>query len=267
MTAKHKVVNIEEINVLDGLNVRVENKSFYKRLEDLTNSILENGYLPSKGLAVYEENGKFFIIDGHTRFRAVNLANKKGANIKTLPVTIVEKPSDVELNLALFLYNLGQKTSVYENGLIFKRLLSMGMTMMDMSRHTGFDRTYLYRVVNVLMDSPDEIHEWVKNEQYPALKAIRMIETHKEKAVAKIEEEIYGKKEPAEFVAKKAAWEKFNKSKAAAMSEILIFINRNEEALEKIKELDARIYEILVEIANESYRLGVDVLEARQGVE
>lgn len=193
-------LDIEQIAILPDFNPRITGtKDYTDGIETLTGSILSNGFLPGKPLTVYpaeetlEGGGKvtvFYVVDGHRRFEAVQQANKRGAGITHLPVSIVPKTetTDVRADLAILTVlsnNSTRPLSPVELGIVVNRLIGYNVEKAEIARRLNVTPRYVDDLI-VLHEAPAAVQEAVRLGKVSATLAIAEVRQHGDKAAERI---------------------------------------------------------------------------------
>jgi hypothetical protein len=117
-------VDPRKLIINEGWNGRDESPELNAHIDQLALSISKIGV--KKPLEVKLEDGKLVVKDGHCRLRAVMLAIKNGADIKTVPVMTVDRyASDEDLILNQVISNTGKPLTTMEQAKVFKKLLDL----------------------------------------------------------------------------------------------------------------------------------------------
>lgn len=184
-------VPIEKLHVIDGFNVRTDGAEHKQHVIGITESILANGFYQSKPLSGYValEGSKqvIYITDGHFRLEAAKEAVKRGAEIKSLPIVIAPKGTNIEdLTVGLVTNNSGKPLSQYEIGLVCKRLIGFGWDAKDIARRLGMA---VQRVGDLLtlVAAPAAVRKLVAAGTVSATQAIDTLRRHGDKAAEKLE--------------------------------------------------------------------------------
>lgn len=171
-----------KIRIMPGFNVRVRNDEFTEQVRLIADSIKANGYMADKPIAgfVARENDEniVYVIDGHTRLEAVDLANAEGAEITDVPV--VTKPAGTsmeDLTVALVISNDGRHLTPYETALVCKRLIGYGMDEAEIARRIGKTRAYITNLL-LLVSAPRAVTTMVQNGQVSATLAVETVKAH-----------------------------------------------------------------------------------------
>jgi len=142
-------LNLDDINVVEGFNVREHDAAYEEHIALLALSISEVGVLePLRG---YISDGKFYLTNGHSRLIAVRKANAElGASIETVPVLPEPKYSnEADRVLTLLTSNSGRPLSALEQAKVFKRLVDFGWSESDIARKSGVSVTTVIRALEM----------------------------------------------------------------------------------------------------------------------
>ena len=124
------------INIIPNFNPR----EYFdvEKMELLKNSILENGVIVPIRVKMSEDN-QIVLIDGERRLTAVmELIEKDGVDIKTIPAINERKQMSRENMLILALTtNSGEKLTVLEEAKSIKKLLDYGMKQSEIAKKLG----------------------------------------------------------------------------------------------------------------------------------
>lgn len=183
-------VPVDEIEVIEGFNVRVSGAEHREHITTLVKSIMENGFYQSKPLAGYVALvGKkqiIYVTDGHCRLEAVKEAIKQGADIKALPVVVSPKGTSLEdLTVALVASNSGKPLSPYEIGLVCKRLVGFGWDEKTVGQKLGIQPSRVGDLLT-LVAAPKDIRNLVIVGAVSATLAIDTIKRHGDGALEKL---------------------------------------------------------------------------------
>lgn len=180
-----------KLRVIEGLNPRVETEKYKAHIRALADSMKSEGYYQDQPLAGYAakagDEQVVFIYSGHSRLRAVALANAEGAEITHVPVTVsMEGLSMEDITVALIQGNSGKNLTYYESAVVCKRLVKYGFKLEDIVTRTGIALPLVKNRL-ALMAAPLKLRELVANEVISATLAIEMLTEHGDKALEKIE--------------------------------------------------------------------------------
>lgn len=223
-------VPIELIQELPDFNVRVHDEGYEQHIESLAQSMLTEGFYQDKPLAgiVISVGGKeqIYVVDGHTRRKAVLRAIERGAMITTVPMVFKSASTSLEdLNVGLVRANEGRPLTPFEKGIVCKRLEGYGMERADIAKRLNLSAVYVGQLLT-LMGAPNEIRKLVQSGKLSAENALAAMKKHGEKAVevlktANAQAEASGKKRITEKSLPGAKLAKVIKKQAPVMAETL----------------------------------------------
>lgn len=141
-------VPLDSIVVVKNLNVRIEDEEYQAHVNEIAESIMENGFYAHKPLSGYVgkegENPVVYCTGGFTRLRAAKIARDRGAPIEALPM--IFKPSGTsmaDLTLALDVDNIGSPLRPYERAIVIKRLVDFGWDEPTIARKMRLSEQYV----------------------------------------------------------------------------------------------------------------------------
>ncbi len=235
---------IENIHVMDDFNVRVTGTpSSEEAMAELVQSILVNGFYPSKALAVFvatdADANVLYIKDGHRRFEAVGRANAaiteanavEGATqrplIASLPVIASPAGSIEDMMIEMAQSNTGAPLTMFEKGLLAKRLLDANMTKDDIAARLSMTERHLNNVL-LLASAPVKLRDLIVTDKVTpttGLKLMRDPKTAAAKATEMVKaSEAKGKKtaQPKDSTTKmQSASQKFEFKAGASIKDTL----------------------------------------------
>jgi len=130
----------------ESFNVRQD----YGDIDELKNSIIENGVKqPLRGFR--EKDGeKFRLTDGFRRYTAVMKAISEGTLIKKVPFILEERGYTNEQRLVdMFVLNSGKRLTPLEEGDLFSRLEAYGWARKDIARKIGKTEAHVSNMILV----------------------------------------------------------------------------------------------------------------------
>lgn len=188
------MVPVEHIKTAPGFNIRItDGEEYQKQLLLLKQSIATEGFYNTKPLAGFvskDKDGKtvLYVTDGHRRLEAARLAIADGAEIDRLPV-ILKSPGTTPLDLTVALYkeNMGEKLGMLEQAVLAKRLMASGIAEGDVAMRLGVSPRYVSDLM-VLVSGPKEIRALVAAGKMSGTMAVKLMRQNKENAVEKASE-------------------------------------------------------------------------------
>lgn len=206
-------VQREKIKVLEGFNVRIQNDDYLAQVRVIADSMKANGFFPDKPIAGFvaevDGNNIVYVIDGHTRLDAYDLAMSEGAELQGIPMVIKPKGTSMEdLTVALVVSNNGRQLTSYETALVCKRLVHYGMDEAEVARRIGFSKQHVANLL-LLVSAPREIGNLVQEGKVSASLAVATLKTHGSKAIEVLKDGLAN----AESVGKAKVTEKHLKDK------------------------------------------------------
>lgn len=206
-------VQREKIKVLEGFNVRIRNDDYLAQVRVIADSMKANGFFPDKPIAGFvaevDGNNIVYVIDGHTRLDAYDLAMSEGAELQGIPMVIKPKGTSMEdLTVALVVSNNGRQLTSYETALVCKRLVHYGMDEAEVARRIGLSKQHVANLL-LLVSAPREIGNLVQEGKVSASLAVATLKTHGSKAIEVLKEGLAN----AESVGKAKVTEKHLKDK------------------------------------------------------
>lgn len=126
-------IPLDNITIDPKFNVRED----YGDINELAKNIAENGQNIA-GIIRYED-GKAILVDGHRRFKAINLANKKyKADIPNFKCVKEERGANEESRIICMLStSLGKPLTPLEQAAAIKRLIDYGYKQTEIAKKLG----------------------------------------------------------------------------------------------------------------------------------
>ena len=203
-------VPIAYIQTAPGFNVRVTDSAEYQeKLDELKRSILQHGFYQTKPLAGYvakasDGSNVLYVIDGHRRLEAARLAVAEGLELEKLPVILKDaKTASADLAVSMHRENTGEPLSMLEKAVLVKRLMTNGMSEVEVAQELGMTERYVSDLL-VLVAAPKQVRQIVSEGLVSGTEAVKQLRKHKgdsSAAVAKLSEAV----EKAEAKGKKRA--------------------------------------------------------------
>ncbi|CAN5464870.1 hypothetical protein BH10PSE16_BH10PSE16_04170 [soil metagenome] len=184
---------IDDIVIMEGFNARSETAQYKDKVEQLAQSILENGFYKSKPLSIFvgtnaEGKSVNYLYDGHRRFKAAKLAISRGFEIASLPcVTSPAGTSMEDITISLVTMNDGEALGPFEVAVVCNRLIKGGMEIDEIARRLTLTPTYVKDLLS-LMAAPRAIRNLVSEGTVAPTLAIATIKKHGASAPAVLQE-------------------------------------------------------------------------------
>lgn len=168
-------VPVDKFVVLPGFNVRTQTPEYEAHIEQLTASILANGFYSNKPLGVIiNDQGEVVVYDGHTRLEAVKRAITRGAQIETLPaVTAPRGTTMVDLTIGLVTNNAGKELTPIEVAAVCKRMVGWGWDEQKIADRLGVTKGYVNDLLG-LLEAPEATKQLVAAGRVAAGTAIKL---------------------------------------------------------------------------------------------
>lgn len=187
-------VQRDQIKVLPNFNVRFRNDAYRAQVRMLADSMKENGYYQDKPIAGYVavENGEnvIYVVDGHTRLEAVDLANSEGAEIGVLPVVTKPKGTSREdITVGLHRANTNRPLEPIEIGEVCKRLVGYGLDEPEIAKRLGLTAPYVGELLT-LAGASNRIRKLVAEGKVSSTLAMATMKKHPEQAAEKLEQAV-----------------------------------------------------------------------------
>lgn len=178
----HVAVPIDQLRFRENYNVRTHNEKYRERVEHYAKSMLANGFLQDKAITgfVAEENGEVvaYVVAGHTRVLAARRANELGANIEFIPMLSVPKgTNEVDLIFDLVISNDGSPLTLYEQGVVNKRLINRGITIAQIAERQQRSEAHIRNSLE-LQSAPRSIIEYVSDGRISETLALDLMRKH-----------------------------------------------------------------------------------------
>ena len=187
-------VAVDEVHIIDGLNPRVHNAAYKARVRAIADSIIANGFKPTRPLIVFVQSfdtvDRICVQDGHTRLAAVHLALSEGCTIDLLPVMFMPNGTSAEDIMAdMVLSNEGEPLSTYERAIVVARLSRAGLINTEIGRRLNMTSTNVANLL-FLASAPHAIVEMITNGDISATTAVSAMREHGDQAVRVLREAI-----------------------------------------------------------------------------
>lgn len=174
------------------LQPRDKNTPEYKnRVQFLKGLIMANGYDRAFPLKLYvaRENGEdvLYLVQGHRRLDAVDLACEEGKEIEKIPCVTTERGTTMaDLLISTVTGNEGEQLRPIETAGIVRELIKMNFTEDEIARRLNFSRTYITNLLDML-EAPRAVREMIQEGQVAAAVALNTVREHGENAITALQ--------------------------------------------------------------------------------
>jgi ParB family transcriptional regulator, chromosome partitioning protein len=147
-----------------------------KELNELANSIRENGLLQPIVVTKIHDLEGYYIVAGHRRYRAIKQLERE-----TIPVNVIVNNGDKDLAIMANVENVRRSNlHMIEEALAYERILNMGISSTELASKLGVDEGDFSKKKN-LLKLPESIKEdLLKNKSTTDLKSLAAINTLKD---------------------------------------------------------------------------------------
>lgn len=171
--ARMHTVPLDSLVIDENFNVRIKDADYYKRVERIKESIIENGFYENQALsgyaAVHEGKNIIYVTAGFTRLEAAKRAVAMGAPLEGLPVVLARTGTNmVDLTVALDTDNTGTPLSPIERAAVAKRLQAFNLSDAQIARRLGYSKAYINNLL-YLISLPAEMRELVTRDKIAAM--------------------------------------------------------------------------------------------------
>lgn len=168
--------SIEDIKIEEGFNPRID----YGDIEELARDIEQNGILvPLRGFK-RKGDDKYTLIDGHRRFKAAKIVQKRNPDLELrIPIIGQKKVSEEERLFNVLSFNSGLPLNPLEESDVITRLVNFGLTDKEIVKRTGMTSVYISNL-KLLSDAPTKIKNLVKDNVVSSTLAMKVLRENKD---------------------------------------------------------------------------------------
>lgn len=166
-TTKKDLLMVSPMNIMidKDFNTRTD----FGEMEELVASIIENGVLnPIKAYSTGLGDGKYVLVDGERRFRAVMIALERGNPIVRIPVIPVRKKSKEELTFEIITNNEGKPLTPIEKGVTYARLLNYGYAQSEIAKKIGRSVAHVSQMISLVENTPAKVQNMIQGGEVSA---------------------------------------------------------------------------------------------------
>lgn len=183
-------IELHDIHEEPGFNLRTEGAELNASIRDLADHIKLGGQYPALEVRVRTEGG-VWLVDGHRRRRALQIALDEGAPLRDpkdgkvwIPIVSFEG-DDAERTMRILSSAKNKGLGPLEIAAGYKRLVAFGWTPEDIARHGGAGHTAQHiRNALKLGNANSDVKALVREGKVSASEAVKVVKQHGEKAGA-----------------------------------------------------------------------------------
>lgn len=150
-------ISLDKIVIRENFNVR----NSYGNIEELANSILENGQTIA-GIVDVMANNTFCLVEGHRRFKALQYLQEQGhEGIFFKAVVNTQKTTEEQRILQMFTSQDNKQLEPYEVAELLKRLINLGYTQKSAAQKIGKTPAYISQMLS-FANEPEAIKAMVR---------------------------------------------------------------------------------------------------------
>ena len=185
-------IDPRQVKFMEGFNPRTDRPEYEAYIEQLTQSIMANGYYQDKPISVFiaVEDGVevIYATEGHTRTKAVLRAMERGWAGETIPAVVKPRGTTMEdLHFATITTAEGLALTPYEIGIKCKHLVDCGVDIKVIAKRINKTAPYINDLLD-LVAAPKVIRDMVSSGQVAATAAVKELKAHGPKAVVVLQE-------------------------------------------------------------------------------
>lgn len=176
--------NQQKLIYINPLNISVKPNFNSRRdfgdIEELAKQIANEGVInPIHVQEIPEQNGKYFLVDGERRYRAVMYNIEHGININSIPAIQVKDIDEKELYKIQILTNEGKNFNEYEYALAYQKLIyKTGMSLQEVSEFVG-KKLWHVNVCLAHLKRDKKVQDLLKEERITGSDVRRIYQAHK----------------------------------------------------------------------------------------
>lgn len=268
-------VALNDLHIVPGMNPRFDTEEWNQHIEWLAGQIQQEGYRDDCPLLVFAttEPGTnrpvYGIISGESRFRAVERANKRGAQILAVPVTLVPEGMSIEeMNMQLATSNTGKPFSPLELAVLAQRFSKWGREPKEIAKILKVSTAYVNQLLKI-SKAPNKVRSMLQEGSISFGAALTALNADPTTAVAKLQQTAAA----AKAAGKKTGTSKFMPEQQATKA-ARAYAPQMQTLLQKIQSDDgafalmddqvrAAVIELLAEIQKMSEKKPEDIAKAK----
>lgn len=269
-----QLVLLDNLYIVPGMNVRLDTPEWDDHIEWLTGRILEEGFREDQPLLVFatkDDAGqiKYGIISGESRFHATHRANKRGADIKALPVYLAAEGMSIEeMTIQLATSNTTKPFTPLESSVLAQRFSKWGRAPAEISLIMKVSLNYVLQLLKIAR-APNRIRAMIQDGSVPFQVALAALNNDPANAVENLEKGVIAAKAAgrdratAKFMPEQQA-QKAARHHAPQMKTVLQKLTGNEGMMALMDdEIREEIERLLTEIDTMAAKTPADVQKAK----
>lgn len=168
-------IDPKNISVKENFNSRRD----FGDIEELASQIAKDGILnPIHVQEIPNKEGKYTLVDGERRFRAVLYNLKQGITMDAIPALLVNEKDLKDLYRIQVQTNEGKNFNEYEYGIAYSRLRDLGMSNQEIAKFVGKKLyTVSYCIGHLSRDK--RVQELLKEERITGVDVRHIYQAHK----------------------------------------------------------------------------------------
>lgn len=167
-------IPFSQLKIEEGFNKRFD----YGDIEELSDSIAKHGIKqPMVVRRIKAGKDEFYVVSGHRRYKATELAIKNGMQEPRVPCILEAKNTTVEQRYAdMLLFNDGKEFSDLEKGAVYAHFkVSLNWSVQEIASFMGVKNIQnIYNAVR-LYEAPRKIHSHIKDQRISSTAVMHII--------------------------------------------------------------------------------------------
>ncbi|MEQ6436255.1 hypothetical protein V8Z74_14670 [Comamonas sp. w2-DMI] len=268
-------VSLNDLYIVPGMNPRLDTEEWEQHINWLADQMISEGFRDDCPLLVFATTDPrtnrpvYGIISGESRFHAVARANKRGAQISAIPVTLAAEGMSVEeMTVQLATSNTGKPFSPLEQAILAQRFAKWGREPKEIANILKVSVAYVTQLLKIAK-APNKVRTMIKEGAVSFGAALAALNADPATAVATLEQTA----QAAKAAGKKTGTTKFlpeqQATKAARafgpqMQSFLVKLKSNEGVFALMDDEDRQTLDsILEEIKKMAERKPEDIAKAK----
>ncbi len=165
-----------DIHLEEGFNVRRDSEELQKHIEWLSHSIEDKGI--ETPLKIYKNDGLYYLVSGHCRMAAVEMAVARGAtgdNVEKIPC-MVTRDNELARTISLHTDNTGLRLDMLGKSDLVARMGMMGVARKQIAENLGFTVTHVEDLF-ILFEADKELKQMIDQGQISATVVVDTVRT------------------------------------------------------------------------------------------